>query len=59
MTYNLGAVGFGHWFNRLYAGLKESNEFRIAKVVGVSEVSKKMEKLREIGLEEKDYYRVS
>ena len=59
MTYNLGAVGFGHWFNRLYAGLRESNEFRIAKVVGVSDVSKKMEKLREIGLEEKDYYRVS
>jgi predicted dehydrogenase len=59
MTYNLGAVGFGHWFNRLYAGLKESNEFRIAKVVGVSEVSKKIEKLSEIGLEEKDYYRVS
>jgi len=59
MTYNLGAVGFGHWFNRLYAGLKESNEFKIAKVVGVSEVSRKIDKLREIGLAEEDYYRVS
>jgi predicted dehydrogenase len=59
MTYNLGAVGFGHWFNRLYAGLKKSNEFRIAKVVGVSEIGSKIAKLREIGLSEDDYYRVS
>lgn len=59
MAFNLGAVGFGHWFNRLYAGLRNSNEFRIAKVVGVSDVSNKIEKLKEIGLTEEDYYRVS
>ncbi len=58
MTYNLGAVGFGHWFNRLYVGLMKSNEFRLAKIAGVSDVKGKMDRLRMVGLEEKDYYRI-
>ncbi|MEM3839099.1 MAG: hypothetical protein QXF01_00775 [Candidatus Micrarchaeaceae archaeon] len=56
--YNLGAVGFGHWFNRLYAGLRDSGEVRVAKVAGVSGVEGKIAKMREMGLQEKDYYRI-
>jgi predicted dehydrogenase len=59
MAYSFGAVGFGHWFNRLYAGLKKSDEFKVTKVAGASEVNGKLEKLREIGLDESNYYRIA
>lgn len=58
MPYNLGAVGIGHWFNRLYVGLKESNEFRLAKIAGKSDVESKLSKLEEFGLTMDDYYQV-
>ncbi len=58
MVYNLGAVGLGHWFNRLYVGLRDSSEFRVAKVAGVSGVEKKIKRLREMGLTEADYYMI-
>ncbi len=58
MTYALGAVGAGHWFNRLYAGIKSSNRIRIAKIAGVSSLEQKKDKLRDMGLDDDSYYRI-
>jgi predicted dehydrogenase len=58
MMYNLGAVGFGHWFNRLYIGMEKSKELKLAKVAGVSSVEGKLDRLRSVGLSEREYYRI-
>ena len=56
--YNLGAVGFGHWFNRLYAGLRDSGEVKVAKIAGVSSIDGKLKKMREMGIGEDAYYQI-
>ncbi len=56
--YNLGAVGFGHWFNRLYAGLRDSGEVKVAKIAGVSSIDGKLKKMREMGVGEDAYYQI-
>jgi hypothetical protein len=58
MAYALGAVGFGHWFERLYEGMRKNEEIRLAKVVGVSGIGSKTERLRAVGLSENEYYRI-
>ncbi len=58
MSYNLGAVGFGHWFERLYAGMVKTDQIKLAKVVGVSELSTKSERLRLVGINKDNYYKM-
>ncbi len=58
MAYNLGAVGFGHWFERLYAGMVKTNQITLAKVIGVSGIEGKAERLRAAGLKPENYYKM-
>ncbi|MGC8479225.1 MAG: hypothetical protein ACP5M9_00955 [Candidatus Micrarchaeia archaeon] len=58
MAYNLGAVGFGHWFERLYAGMVKTDQIRLAKVIGVSDIASKAERLRMVGISKENYYRM-
>ena len=58
MTYKLGAVGFGHWFERLYAGMVKTNQITLEKVVGVSSIEGKAERLRAAGLKPENYYQM-
>ncbi len=58
MQYNLGAVGLGHWFSRLYTGLRDTREIRVAKVAGVSTIQAKRERLDEMGLSTAEYYQI-
>jgi predicted dehydrogenase len=58
MAYNLGAVGFGHWFERLYAGIAKTNRIHLAKVVGVSDIAGKAERLKLVGITKDSYYRM-
>ena len=32
MSYKLGAVGFGHWFERLYAGMVKTEQIKLFKI---------------------------
>ena len=58
MSYKLGAVGFGHWFERLYAGMVKTEQIKLAKVVGVSDLSTKSERLRLVGINKDNYYKM-
>ncbi|MEM0201489.1 MAG: hypothetical protein QXD23_03735, partial [Candidatus Micrarchaeaceae archaeon] len=58
MSYNLGAVGFGHWFERLYAGMVKTDQIKLAKVVGVSDIGKKAERLKMVGITQEKYYKM-
>ena len=58
MAYNLGAVGFGHWFERLYAGMARTDRIRLAKVTGVSDIGGKASRLKLVGIGKDNYYRM-
>ncbi len=59
MAIRIGAVGFGHWFNRLYVGIEKTNgRIVLAKVLGVGGIENKIERMRAIGLGEEHYYRL-
>ena len=58
MPYRLGAVGFGHWFERLYAGMARTDLVRLAKVAGVSGIEGKAERLKLVGITKDNYYRM-
>lgn len=58
MQYNLGAIGTGHWFERLYTGMKESKKISVTKAAGINSAESKLERLRRMGLD-KNYYRFS
>ncbi len=58
MAYNLGAVGFGHWFERLYAGMARTDRIRLAKVIGVNGIEGKADRLRLVGITRDSYYRM-
>ncbi len=58
IEYSLGAVGFGHWFSRLYRGISKSNEIKLSKVAGVSSFEGKADRLRTMGLDRRHYYRM-
>jgi predicted dehydrogenase len=56
LAYKLGAIGFGHWFERLYAGMINSNQITLAKVIGVSPIEGKIDRLKKAGLDPDNYY---
>lgn len=56
--YNLGAIGIGHWFERLYAGMKESERIHVIKAAGANSAEGKLERLEAIGLGKDDYYQI-
>lgn len=56
MTYSLGAVGFGHWFERLHAGIKNSDGIKVMKIAGISDISNKIDRLNAVGLSAENYY---
>ncbi len=59
MVYKIGAVGLGHWFRRLWYGLKDTEQIKIVRAAAVSDVFSKTESLKEVGLTPDDYYRVA
>jgi hypothetical protein len=59
LAYNLGVVGIGHWFERLHAGMVKTNEIRLLKIAGASPVESKLARLKGLGVEKENYYRVS
>ena len=54
--YKLGAVGLGHWFERLHEGMKSSNNLLITKAVGTSSLDKKLSLLSEFDIPPQNYY---
>lgn len=54
--YNLGAVGLGHWFDRLHAGMKKANRIMITKAVGTSPLESKIALLARFGIPTVNYY---
>ena len=58
MSYKLGAVGFGHWFERLYSGMVRTNQISLAKIAGVSNVESKIDRLKSVGIGIDKYYRL-
>lgn len=59
MAYNLGVVGMGHWFERLYVGMLKTREIRLLKVAGTRDIGLKRDRLSEYGVPESNYYRIS
>ena len=49
--YALGAIGTGHWFNRLYLGAKSDSRIIISKAAGTSSFDDKRESLSVIGIQ--------
>ncbi len=58
MAYELGAVGFGHWFERLYSGMARTERIHLAKVIGVSPIDGKANRLKLVGITGDNYYRM-
>ena len=58
MVYNLGAVGFGHWFERLYSGMVRTNQIKLDKIAGVSSVESKIDRLKSVGIDKNKYYKI-
>ncbi len=58
MAYKLGAVGFGHWFERLYAGMTKTEQIRLVKVAGVSKLERKADRLKLVGISKDNYYKM-
>lgn len=58
-SYSLGAIGTGHWFNRLYLSAKSDNRISIRKAAGTSPFEDKRERLSAIGLQPSSYYQVT
>ncbi|MDE1860724.1 MAG: hypothetical protein KGH72_03315 [Candidatus Micrarchaeota archaeon] len=58
MTYNLGVVGVGHWFERLYAGMVKTNDIRLLKVASASGIEKKRDQISRLGVPEENYYKI-
>jgi hypothetical protein len=58
MAYNLGVIGLGHWFERLYEGMVKTNQLKLTKVVGTTGVDAKRERLASLKVPESNYYQV-
>ncbi len=58
MAYNLGVIGMGHWFERLYAGMVKTNEIKLYKVAGASGVESKRERLANLNVPQSNYYQI-
>lgn len=56
--YTLGAVGIGHWFERLYSGIKNSNRITVTKAAGTNPAESKLDRLKAIGLGAENYYQI-
>ncbi len=59
MAYNLGVIGMGHWFERLYAGMVKTNEIKLLKVAGASAVESKKDRLANLNVPESNYYQIN
>ena len=57
--YTLGAIGIGHWFERLYEGMLKADTIRLRHAASASGYGKKREQLEKIGITEADYYRIN
>lgn len=57
--YNLGAVGLGHWFTRLYTGVSSNKSIRLLKAASTSGYEKKKEQLSQLGITKESYYPVA
>ncbi len=58
MVNNLGVIGIGHWFERLYSGIVKTNEIRLLKIAGSSSAQSKRERLASLNVPESNYYQV-
>lgn len=58
MAYNLGVVGIGHWFERLYAGMLKTDQIHLLKAASASGVDKKKAQLEKLKLPDSSYYQI-
>jgi predicted dehydrogenase len=58
MPYNMGIIGIGHWFERLYEGILKSEAITLKHAASASGYELKKEQLKRIGISEEDYYRI-
>ncbi|MDE1851872.1 MAG: hypothetical protein KGH69_04270 [Candidatus Micrarchaeota archaeon] len=56
--YRLGVVGLGHWFERLYEGIKKTSMIEIEKAASVSGIEKKGAQLTRLGIPHEKYYKL-
>lgn len=57
--FRLGAIGTGHWFDRLYSGIIHSGRINVSAVAGARDFSRKAAKLSQLGVSERDYYQIT
>ncbi|MDE1850040.1 MAG: hypothetical protein KGI00_04910 [Candidatus Micrarchaeota archaeon] len=56
--YKLGVIGLGHWFERLYEGIKKTDMIAIDKAASVSGIEKKGAQLTRLGIMHDRYYKL-
>lgn len=59
MSYSLGIIGIGHWFERLYEGMLKADTIRLRHAASASGYDKKKEQLEKIGIAQADYYQIN
>ena len=58
MPYKLGAVGIGHWVNRLKRTMENDGRMVIQKAIGVTKYEDKKADLDRFGITEDNYFRI-
>ncbi len=56
--YSLGAIGTGHWFERLYVGMKRSGAILVTKAAGAKGIEGKEDRLSSMGISSENYYKI-
>ncbi len=56
--YALGAIGTGHWFERLYVGMKRSGSILVTKAAGANGIEGKEARLSSMGISPENYYKI-
>ncbi len=56
MDHKIGAVGLGHWFNRLNVGMQMTGGISLAKAVGTRPYDEKVDIMSNFKISRNDYY---
>ncbi|MBI3413591.1 MAG: Gfo/Idh/MocA family oxidoreductase [Candidatus Aenigmarchaeota archaeon] len=59
MTYNLGAIGMGHWFERLQRSIQRGGRIAITKAVGLKSYEEKIGIMEKLGLGRENYFQIN
>ncbi|MBI1971868.1 MAG: Gfo/Idh/MocA family oxidoreductase [Candidatus Aenigmarchaeota archaeon] len=58
MGYRIGAVGMGHWFERLQEAVRRGDRISVVKAAGIRSYDEKMEIFAKAGVPRENYFRI-